>query len=54
MMNRTVKMISRWLKDHGFSVGIEDVTPSQYLLDKKAELTRKAFIECDEVRFVCV
>jgi DNA-directed RNA polymerase III subunit RPC1 len=48
VMNRTVKMISRWMLHRGFSVGIDDVTPSAHLIAKKKELTTLAYAKCDE------
>jgi DNA-directed RNA polymerase III subunit RPC1 len=42
-MNRTVKMIARWLLHRGFSVGIDDVTPSANLRRKKEELCDLAY-----------
>ena len=43
VINRLSKLCARWLGGHrGFSIGIEDVTPSAKLIAKKAELLKEA------------
>jgi DNA-directed RNA polymerase III subunit RPC1 len=43
VINRLAKLCARWLGGHrGFSIGIEDVTPSAKLIAKKAELLKEA------------
>lgn len=34
-MNRLAKLSSRFIGERGMSIGIDDVTPAQHLLDEK-------------------
>lgn len=43
IMNRLAKLCARWLGNRGFSIGIDDVTPSARLLSRKADLIKKGF-----------
>ncbi len=47
-MNRLSKLCARWLSLQGFSVGINDVTPTPTLTQIKAETIEAAFTACDE------
>lgn len=47
-MNRLSKLCARWLSLQGFSVGINDVTPTPTLTDIKAETVQEAFDACDK------
>jgi DNA-directed RNA polymerase III subunit RPC1 len=47
-MNRLSKLCARWLSLQGFSVGINDVTPTPNLTQLKAETVRAAFKACDK------
>ncbi|KAF7510795.1 hypothetical protein GJ744_005895 [Endocarpon pusillum] len=47
-MNRLSKLCARWLSLQGFSVGINDVTPTPRLTKIKEETVRAAFTACDE------
>lgn len=48
-MSRLAKLCARFLGGHrGFSIGIDDVTPSPVLLDLKASLLGAGFSKCDE------
>jgi DNA-directed RNA polymerase III subunit RPC1 len=38
VMNRVAKLSARWIGDRGFSIGIDDVTPSLGLANRKDEL----------------
>jgi DNA-directed RNA polymerase III subunit RPC1 len=46
-MNRLSKLCARWLSLQGFSVGINDVTPTSKLTQMKAETVEGAFDACD-------
>ncbi|PRP89125.1 polymerase (RNA) III (DNA directed) polypeptide A [Planoprotostelium fungivorum] len=48
-MSRLSKLCARWITNHGFSIGISDVTPSQLLKDKKGELVQQGYNKCDEL-----
>ena len=48
-MNRLSKLSARWLTNQGFSIGINDVTPTRQLRRRKKELINTAFKECLEV-----
>jgi DNA-directed RNA polymerase III subunit RPC1 len=47
-MNRLSKLCARWLSLQGFSVGINDVTPTSSLTRMKAETVSAAFRACDK------
>lgn len=47
-MNRLSKLCARWLSLQGFSVGINDVTPTPKLTKMKAETILAVFKVCDE------
>eukprot|EP00505_MAST-04D_sp_SCG-Rhode-Island_P002693 Stramenopile-MAST_4_protein_2693 len=47
-MNRMTKMITRWLSNHGFTVGIDDVMPPDVLMEKKQSLVQQAYAKCEE------
>jgi DNA-directed RNA polymerase III subunit RPC1 len=47
-MNRLAKLASRYLGSHrGFSIGLDDVTPSTEVKDLKAKLLAEGFAEAD-------
>jgi DNA-directed RNA polymerase III subunit RPC1 len=46
-MNRLSKLSARWLSSQGFSIGINDVTPSADLVRKKQALVTTAYNKCD-------
>ncbi len=46
-MNRLSKLCARWLSLQGFSVGINDVTPTPKLTHMKAETVKAAFEACE-------
>ncbi|KAK4989025.1 DNA-directed RNA polymerase III subunit C1 (rpo31) [Elasticomyces elasticus] len=48
-MNRLAKLSARWLTNQGFSIGINDVYPSQNLVDQKEALIQKAYADCKEL-----
>ena len=45
-MNRLSKLSARWLTNQGFSIGINDVTPTVQLKARKKELILFAFKQC--------
>ncbi|KAI4304665.1 hypothetical protein MLD38_040142 [Melastoma candidum] len=47
-MNRLAKLSARWIGNHGFSIGIDDVQPDQELNEKKGETIWKGYTDCDE------
>jgi DNA-directed RNA polymerase III subunit RPC1 len=55
-MSRLAKLTTRFLKDHGFSIGIginllinkiDDVIPSELIDSKKKEIMKKSFETCE-------
>jgi DNA-directed RNA polymerase III subunit RPC1 len=48
-MNRLAKLSARWLTNHGFSIGITDVTPGEKLVAQKQRLVTEAYAKCDEI-----
>lgn len=46
-MNRLAKLSARWLGSRGFSIGIDDVTPSTKLSSAKAKTVSAGYKECD-------
>jgi DNA-directed RNA polymerase III subunit RPC1 len=48
-MNRLAKAASKWLGTQGFSIGLEDVTPSETLIRKKGELMNEAYAAADAI-----
>ncbi|XP_058109980.1 DNA-directed RNA polymerase III subunit 1 isoform X2 [Magnolia sinica] len=48
-MNRLAKLSARWIGNHGFSIGIDDVQPGEHLnRNKKVEID-KGYKECDDL-----
>eukprot|EP00668_Euglena_longa_P046630 GGOE01062315.1.p1 GENE.GGOE01062315.1~~GGOE01062315.1.p1 ORF type:complete len:1429 (-),score=496.78 GGOE01062315.1:79-4365(-) len=47
-MARLSRMTSRWLQNYGFSIGINDVTPSTKLLEEKQKIMDYGYKKCDE------
>lgn len=48
-MTKLARLSARWIGNHGFSIGIEDVTPSEQLKKEKARLVKEAYDECDQL-----
>lgn len=46
-MTKLARLSARWIGNHGFSIGIEDVTPSDRLKHEKKILVEKAYADCD-------
>ncbi|KAL2614065.1 hypothetical protein R1flu_025757 [Riccia fluitans] len=46
-MNRLAKVSARWIGNHGFSIGIDDVQPGARLSQEKEKQMAKAYRECD-------
>eukprot|EP01029_Cantina_marsupialis_P008090 TRINITY_DN1931_c0_g1_i1.p1 TRINITY_DN1931_c0_g1~~TRINITY_DN1931_c0_g1_i1.p1 ORF type:complete len:842 (+),score=152.69 TRINITY_DN1931_c0_g1_i1:2003-4528(+) len=46
-MIRLTRMCTRWLTNHGFSIGIEDVTPSCELSALKEKMLDQVYDQCD-------
>jgi DNA-directed RNA polymerase III subunit RPC1 len=42
------KLCARWIGDHGFSIGIDDVTPGPNLRKRKDLLKETGYKECSE------
>lgn len=38
---------ARWIGNHGFSIGIDDVQPKQKLIDKKSKLLSENYEVCN-------
>lgn len=45
-MNRLSKLCARWLGNQGFTVGINDVTPTEMLVGVKTDMIAKVFDDC--------
>jgi DNA-directed RNA polymerase III subunit RPC1 len=48
-MSKLARMCARYLMNHGFSIGISDVTPSPALIKSKNELITKGYNEATEL-----
>ncbi|KAH7575872.1 hypothetical protein JRO89_XS02G0236000 [Xanthoceras sorbifolium] len=46
-MNRLSKLSARWIGNHGFSIGIDDVQPKKELSDKKGKLISENYEVCN-------
>ncbi|KAL9296667.1 hypothetical protein ACSQ67_022563 [Phaseolus vulgaris] len=46
-MNRLAKLSARWIGNHGFSIGIDDVQPKEILIKKKDETLSEGYKKCD-------
>ena len=46
-MNKIAKLSARWLANHGFSIGINDVQPGSKLRDEKDMTIQKGYEACD-------
>lgn len=46
-MNRLAKLSARWIGNHGFSIGIDDVHPGERLNQQKNAAMEKSYKECD-------
>ncbi|XP_024019134.1 DNA-directed RNA polymerase III subunit 1 [Morus notabilis] len=47
-MNRLAKLSARWIGNHGFSIGIDDVQPSDKLRDEKDQKINEGAKDCDD------
>ncbi|XP_074317264.1 DNA-directed RNA polymerase III subunit 1 [Silene latifolia] len=48
-MNRLAKLSARWIGNHGFSIGIDDVQPGKLLNDQKRCRILEGYEECDRL-----
>ena len=48
VMHRVAKLTSRWLTHWGFTIGLDDVEPSQSLTDRKRDVVREGYAKCQE------
>ncbi|KAJ9698281.1 hypothetical protein PVL29_007388 [Vitis rotundifolia] len=48
-MNRLAKLSARWIGNHGFSIGIDDVQPGGLLNDQKSERIEEGYENCHEL-----
>ncbi len=48
LLNRVAKLSARWIGDRGFSIGIDDVTPTAKVNQVKASLLSKGYSTCDD------
>ena len=48
-MNRVAKLSARWMGNRGFSIGIDDVQPSNKLAEEKIKVVQKGYSDCDEL-----
>lgn len=49
-MNRLAKLSARWIGNHGFSIGIDDVQPKDELIEKKDNTIKVGYEDCN--RFI--
>ncbi|KAJ0985807.1 hypothetical protein J5N97_004163 [Dioscorea zingiberensis] len=47
-MNRLAKLSARWIGNHGFSIGIDDVQPGEHLSQQKRKEINDGYRECRE------
>ncbi|KAL6556323.1 hypothetical protein OROGR_005611 [Orobanche gracilis] len=47
-MNRLAKLSARWIGNHGFSIGINDVQPGAELNEKKKKTIDKEYGQCTD------
>lgn len=47
-MNQLARFAARWLAEGGFSIGVDDVTPSSSLLKTKAKIVKAGYAKCDD------
>nr|XP_009800353.1 PREDICTED: DNA-directed RNA polymerase III subunit rpc1 [Nicotiana sylvestris]XP_009800354.1 PREDICTED: DNA-directed RNA polymerase III subunit rpc1 [Nicotiana sylvestris] len=47
-MNRLAKLSARWIGNHGFSIGIDDVTPGENLVKQKQEEIYQNYKKCED------
>ncbi|GMH28406.1 hypothetical protein Nepgr_030249 [Nepenthes gracilis] len=48
-MNRLAKLSARWIGNHGFSIGIDDVQPGKLLNEQKRCRILEGYEECDKL-----
>ncbi|XP_043723195.1 DNA-directed RNA polymerase III subunit 1 isoform X1 [Telopea speciosissima] len=48
-MNRLAKLSARWIGNHGFSIGIDDVQPGELLNRQKKARIEEGYVACDEL-----
>ncbi|KAK9279694.1 hypothetical protein L1049_013374 [Liquidambar formosana] len=48
-MNRLAKLSARWIGNHGFSIGIDDVQPGERLNGQKSEKISDGYGDCDRL-----
>ncbi|XP_038972862.1 DNA-directed RNA polymerase III subunit 1 isoform X1 [Phoenix dactylifera] len=48
-MNRLAKLSARWIGNHGFSIGIDDVQPGENLNQQKRKKINEGYRECHEL-----
>ena len=48
LLNRLAKLSARWIGNRGFSIGIDDVTPSHNLQQYKHAKLTEGYAKCDE------
>ncbi|XP_065849011.1 DNA-directed RNA polymerase III subunit 1 isoform X2 [Euphorbia lathyris] len=48
-MNRLAKLSARWIGNHGFSIGIDDVQPGKRLIDGKGKTISTGYQHCDKL-----
>lgn len=47
-MNRLAKLSARWIGNHGFSIGIDDVTPGENLVKQKQGEIHRNYKKCED------
>ncbi|XP_068669233.1 DNA-directed RNA polymerase III subunit 1 [Aristolochia californica] len=48
-MNRLAKLSARWIGNHGFSIGIDDVQPREGLNQQKKQSIEAGYKDCDDL-----
>ena len=49
ILNKVARLSARYLGDRGFSIGINDVTPSEKLRFRKNRLVQSGYEKCEEL-----
>ena len=48
VLNRIARLSARWIGERGFSIGIDDVTPSEALTQQKKQMVRVGYASCQD------
>lgn len=48
-LNRLTQLLARWISERGITIGLNDVTPGERLLDLKKDLINKGYSKCQKI-----